>query len=160
MTGARRRSENRPSREWRCQIAHSERRCTACAPKKKNKIKKNPTVIVETVLFALVFFFFHSAGLLAENLGGASAATLFSARAVSDKEGVSRDSSFHVPPQLSFILSFHLAPFPAPCTSITLTGDFNRMLLIPQLTLVLFHLHLLPPPPSVCPTDCLAFRRL
>lgn len=61
---------------------------------------------------------------------------------------VSHDDSFDVP-QLSFILSFYLALFSTPCTSITLTGDFNRILLIPQLTLVQFHLHLL----SVSPTS-------
>lgn len=60
---------------------------------------------------------------------------------------VLHDDSFDLP-QLSFILSFYLALFPTPCTSITLTGDFNRILLIPQLTLVQFHLHLLSVSPA------------
>lgn len=63
---------------------------------------------------------------------------------------VSHDDSFDVP-QLSFILSFYLAPVSTPCTSITLTGDFNRILLIPQLMLVRFHLHLLSVSPTITP---------
>lgn len=63
---------------------------------------------------------------------------------------VSHDDFFDVP-QLSFILSFYLAPVSTPCTSITLTGDFNRILLIPQLMLVRFHLHLLSVSPTIPP---------
>lgn len=47
---------------------------------------KKPTVIVGTLLFALVFFFFHNAGPLADNLSSAPAVALFSARGVKDKE--------------------------------------------------------------------------
>lgn len=104
---------------------------------------EKPTVIVGTLYFALVFTvrFMWQKTLQRTGCDVLSPSCRGQGR-------VSHDDSFDVP-QLSFILSFYLALFPTPCTSITLTGDFNRILLIPQLTLVQFHLHLL----SVSPTS-------